>query len=439
VRPHRVDQVFQDHAEAQFEHTLLFSSVVELTSHVVLGQRPSLHAAAQKHGLPVSVQALYGKVRRTEPAVLRALVRGAHARLGAVYDALGHVRAAACEGLVVRIVDGNDVPASEKRLGPLRGFRGAAMPGQSLVVYDPDRDLVADVLPWPDAHDHERGLLVHLLDALEPGQVRVADRGFSTRAILRAFAGRDAYLLVREHARNPAPTPQGSRRKVGSIETGMVYEQSVTIPDPTDEEPERRLRLRRIEIELDAPTEDGDTQLRRLTNLPSHLKGATTFARLYRQRWRIEGLFGRLEGSLKSEIKSLGSPGGARLAFCVALLAYDVLALLQAAVEGAHPACAEEPVSSFYIAADLRATYEGLAIAVPEAYWVRYAEQSDRTLARSLTSMAEKVNPATLRKHPRKPKPKQKKGYAPASEVRRQVATARVLAAGTVDYDKDRV
>jgi hypothetical protein len=34
-----------------------------------------------------------------------------------------------------------------------------------------------------------------------------------------------------------------------------------------------------------------------------------------------------------------------------------------------------------YIAADLRATYEGLAIAVPEAYWARYAEQSDRALA----------------------------------------------------------
>lgn len=53
------------------------------------------------------------------------------------------------------------------------------------------------MLPWPDAHDRERGSLVHLLDALEPGQLWVADRGFRTRASLRAFAARGAYLLVR--------------------------------------------------------------------------------------------------------------------------------------------------------------------------------------------------------------------------------------------------
>ncbi|QDE67500.1 hypothetical protein BHS09_11175 [Myxococcus xanthus] len=48
----------------------------------------------------------------------------------------------------------------------------------------------------------------------------------------------------------------------------------------------------------------------------------------------------------------------------------------------------------------------------------------------------EHVDPAMLLKHPRGPKPKKKKGYAPGNEVRRQVATSRVLAAGTVDYVK---
>ena len=434
-----VDQVFDEHRSRQYEHQLLFSTVVDLTSLVALGLRPSLHAAAQRYGLPVSIQALYKKVNRTEPAVLRALVRAAHTRLAPVYDALGHVRPPACEGLTVRIVDGNALPASEKRLGPLRGFRGAAMPGQSLVVYDPDRALVADVLPWPDAHDHERGLLPPLLEALEAGQLWLADRGFSTRAILRAFAARRAYLLVREHAKNPAPTPRGARRKVGRTDTGTVDEQPVTIPDPTDEDPARVLRLRRIELELDAPTEDGDAVLRLLTNVPAHVKGAATLARLYRQRWRIEGLFGRLEAALESEVRSLGTPEGALLAFCVALVAYDVLAMLQAAVEVAHPAGADEPVSSFYIAAELREFYGGLRLAVPPERYVPYTSQSDRTLARTLVAMARRVDPATVRKHPHAPKPKSTKGYAPAREVRRQVAPARVLAAGSVDYAKEKV
>jgi len=51
--------------------------VVELMSLVSLGLRSSLHAAARQIDLlPVSLTALYDKVRRTEPLLLRALVQG---------------------------------------------------------------------------------------------------------------------------------------------------------------------------------------------------------------------------------------------------------------------------------------------------------------------------------------------------------------------------
>jgi hypothetical protein len=47
----------------------------------------------------------------------------------------------------------------------------------------------------------------------------------------------------------------------------------------------------------------------------------------------------------------------------------------------AHPAPATPPLSSFYSAADLRATDEGLATAVLEAYCARYTGQSDEARA----------------------------------------------------------
>jgi len=50
--------------------------------------------------------------------------------------------------------------------------------------------------------------------------------------------------------------------------------------------------------------------------------------------------------------------------------------------------------------------------------------------------MARGVNPAHLQKHPRAPKPKRNKRRVPHAQYLRQVATARVLAAGTVDYVK---
>jgi IS4 transposase len=71
-----LDQVFEQHRQRQYSRELLFSAVVELMTLVTLGLRPSLHAAARKFDerLPVSLTALYDKVNRCEPALLRALV-----------------------------------------------------------------------------------------------------------------------------------------------------------------------------------------------------------------------------------------------------------------------------------------------------------------------------------------------------------------------------
>lgn len=55
-----------------------------------------------------------------------------------------------------------------------------------------------------------------------------------------------------------------------------------------------------------------------------------------RCRWRIEGLFGRLESVLNSEIRTLGHPRAALLAFATAILAYNVLSLLKRCIEEAH-------------------------------------------------------------------------------------------------------
>ncbi len=78
-----IDEVFEQNRRRQYPRELLFSSVVELMTLVTLGLRPSLHAAARKMAdrLPVSLAALYAKVKRTEPGLLRARVRGSAERL----------------------------------------------------------------------------------------------------------------------------------------------------------------------------------------------------------------------------------------------------------------------------------------------------------------------------------------------------------------------
>ena len=432
LRAEWVDALFEAHAEQQYTHELLFSTVVDLMALVAVGLRPSLHAAAREAlsagTLGVSLQALYEKVNHSEPAVLRALVRESAQRLGPV---MTHLRAAGppppwLAGSRIRVLDGNHLPASEKRVKPLRGHRGAALPGQALVLYAPEADLVVDLVAGEDAHAQEPTYVPPLVAAAAPGELWIADRNFATRAILAALDARGAAVLVREHRRRLTPTALGDRWYVGRGATGLVYEQLVGCPGATPTAPP--LRLRRIEVELDAPLESGETVLRLLTTLPAAVDAAAVAA-LYRRRWTVEGLFQRLEGVLHSEVHSLGHPRAALLAFSVAVVAYNVLAVVQAAVETEAAAAAEPvPISMYYVAHTVREHYRGLLIAVAASVWADYDAQPPAALAASLRDIAAHVRFEAYRKHPRGASgPRQPKGFVAPADLQ-HISTARVLA-----------
>ena len=185
LSPEWLDGLFEQHRQRQYTRELLFSTEVDLMALVALGLRPSLHAAAQAtDALKVSMQALYEKVNHTEPRVVRELVQGCAARLMPVQEQLKLQQPSWAAGYRVRVLDGNHLAASQKRLKPLRGFRGAALPGQSLVVYAPEWDLVVDMVPAEDAHAQERALMGPVLERVRAGELWLADRNFSTTRIL---------------------------------------------------------------------------------------------------------------------------------------------------------------------------------------------------------------------------------------------------------------
>ena len=130
-----VDEVFEKNRERQYPRELMFSSIVSVMMMVTLGVRNSVNAAAKQARLGVSLQALYEKINRTEPGLMRALVQGSAQRLEPVVRPMGIEPL--LPGWRLRIIDGNHMPASQKRLKALRGLSAAALPGHSLVVYDP--------------------------------------------------------------------------------------------------------------------------------------------------------------------------------------------------------------------------------------------------------------------------------------------------------------
>ena len=426
LEPEWLDDLFEQESQTQYTRELLFSTTVELMSLVAVGMRPSLHAAVKScKDLPVSIQALYDKVRRTEPGTVQALVQASAQRLRSVLECMRPQSDVLVKGWRVKVVDGSHLPATEKRLKPLRGLRVGALPAQSLVIYDPTLDMVLDIIPSEDAHSQERALSEALLERAQAGDLMIADRNFCTRRLLAGWHEHECKFIVREHGSTPAPTALTEMRYIGRVDSGKVHEQRVSIAG-NDGQP---LSLRRIELHLDQATEEGDTIIGVLTNLPRALMPAQEVAQLYRRRWSIEHMFQRLESVLHSEIASLGHPRAALLAFGVAILAYNVLAILQTAVR-----CAQDldnsdiELSPYFFAMEIKANYGGMMVAISLRTWRTYDKCSAQQIARLLLEIAAYVDPQAFRSHARGPKKPKPKGRVSTSTARSHVATARLLA-----------
>jgi hypothetical protein len=198
----RLDDIFRNTAMQQREGQLLFSSVVGLLHLAVLKTRPSLNAAyqAQYEELGVSIKSVYEKLAHVELPVTRELVRRTAEDMRKVLDALHAPPREVLPGYRVRVLDGSHLRATERRLDVQRMLNGAPLPGQALVVLDPQRMLIEDMIPCEDGHSQERALLVDLVEALRPGEVWIADRNFCTSMWLRELEINKSWFIIRQHA-----------------------------------------------------------------------------------------------------------------------------------------------------------------------------------------------------------------------------------------------
>jgi len=419
----RLDQLFAKAAIRQRPSELLFSLVADLMGTVVCGVRPSMHAAFQARSaeVGVSINALYDKLKKIEPHVIRELVRDTASRLAQIVDHADGRLSPWLPGYRVKILDGNHLPRSERRLKELRTRNAAPLPGHSLVVLDPERMLAVDVFPCEDGHAQERSLLGDVSTTIEQGDVIIADRNFATMDFLAEIADRGAGFVIRQHASSIRWEQEGRRRRIGRGETGPVYEQVIRLL-PSQGDP---WLVRRITVELDRPTRDGDSEVHVLSNLPESID-AMAIADLYRKRWTIETAFQELESTLQGELQTLCYPRAALFGFAMALVAYNVLSTVKAALRAEHGADKiEQEVSGYYLADEVAGTWRGMMIMLPAEYWQdRFVDHSPQQMAEFLRRAAANVRLEAFRKHPRgpkKPPPKMNK------KQRSHVSTARLL------------
>lgn len=423
--PQELDQLFQKTARQQYTRTLLFSTCVELMASVVCRIHRSVHAAYQAslEEIAVSIKSVYTKLEHLEPNLSAELVRHTARKLTPVIRRMKGGLPPLVPGYRVKILDGNHLGRTQRRLKPLRDVAAGPLPGQTLVVLDPELSLAIDVVCCEDGHAQERSLLDQIIATMAASDVWIADRNFCTTRFLFAIAQRSAFFLIRQHASTLHWTRQSSRRRVGRIDTGTLYEQTLWLENESDE----TLPVRRVTLVLDKPTRDGDKEIHLLTNLPAKDADVRKVAKLYRERWTIEGLFQDLTMILQCEVNSLGYPKAALFGFCVALAGSNVYAAVKASLRGVHGADKiERDVSDYYLGEEISGKYEGMMIAIPEQHWRAFTDYGVKEISAFLLRLARNARLARFQKHPRgpkKPKPRRTR-FAKAKHI----STARLLA-----------
>ena len=424
LNPKLLDQWFEKTAEVQYTKDLLFSSVFDIMSQVVLGSQKSVHAAyqASKEQIAVSVVSLYSKLNGIEVNTSAELVRYAAGAVTPVIEGLNGTARSPLPGYNVKLLDGNCIEASEHRIEELRLISAGALPGKSLVVYDPVLRIPVNVFPCEDGHAQERSLLNGVFQTVNKMDLWIADRNFCTIEFTCGIDDKDAYLIFRQHGNLPY-TVLGKEKTIGKIETGKVFEQPIVVIDHSG----KQHRFRRIRVLLKKETRDGDKEIFIITNLPKRAAGARKIAEIYRGRWTIETVFQELEKWFNSEINALGYPPAALFGFCVSLISYMMVSVIKAALCSVHGTkIVEEKVSGYYLADEISGTYRGMMIAISEDEWKEFRLLTQRQLIAIFKKLSKNVKLSRFLKHPRGPKkPVAKRKSDPKHP---HVSTARLIA-----------
>jgi IS4 transposase len=418
-----IDELFEQQAQRQYHRELLFSTVVNLMSLVVCGISPSVNAAyqAKAKGIGVSIQSVYNKLNGIEPQIVEALLRHVMSRVQGLMEGLGGTLPPLLEGYRVKILDGNHLAATERRLAVLRSVNSAPLPGHALVILDPALMLAIDVFACEDGHAQERALLSRVLATVSSGDLWIADRNFCTLGFLFGLHWRGAAFVIRQHGLLPWQA-LNELFFVGESETGAVFEQSIQLIFNDT----LKIKLRRIVVHLHQPTRDGDAEIALLSNLPIAHADALKIAALYQKRWRIERLFQVLEQCFQGEINTLAYPRAALFGFVMALICYNLLAVAQAAMRSVHGADKiEAGISPYYLADEVRRVYEGMMIAIPPVQWQPFAQLEVDTTVQFLQQLAAQMELSKFRSHPRAEKKKVPKPERQKDKP--HVSTARLL------------
>jgi hypothetical protein len=275
----------------------------------------------------VSGKSVSNKLNRVELDLTARPVDRTADEANRLLGAVNALEPSGLDGYQVRLLDGNALGGTERRLLALRPFGDCPLPGNVLVVKEPEPPLVRHGFQTPDGHAQKRRR-PKVIAVVAADDLGVADRNFCTHQFLLAIDARQAVFVIRRHGtvagRHPGKGRRGGeRRRRGRERSSETHREGVV------------KRFRCIQVEWPEPMRDGDREIDLLTDLPATVR-AGQIAELSRRRWTIERRLGELSGTLSKEPRSWCQPPGFRFVFAFGLVASTAVQVFKAAVRAVH-------------------------------------------------------------------------------------------------------
>ncbi|MDR1383461.1 MAG: transposase [Planctomycetaceae bacterium] len=393
--PDQLNAIFNENRQTQQNRQWLLSSAVGLTLLVVCKICPSL-PIYQSHVESTidSLSSLYEKLNGIDLSVSESLVRETASKTRQVIATFPNRGCNTISGYRSRIVDSSKIAATDRCFKALRKQGVDPLPGFGLVVYEPEYQLITDVVLCEDSHAQERSLFPRLLELTEANDLWIVDQNFCCWGYLSGIAQKSGYFLIRQHAFTRwIPTTELENK--GKIETGNVFEQQGYLESPETGE---QLPIRRVEVQIKTPTRDGDTVMELFSNLPETVS-ATEIANAYRKRWWIETTFRELDKLLADEIQILAYPPAALFALCMAFVAYNIMQCITLSIETVQPKQSLK-LSTYCIGHEIASCYYGLDIVTESHEWEWAANMKSEEIGLFLSPLAKSVKYKNFAKRP---------------------------------------
>jgi hypothetical protein len=284
--------------------------------------------------------------------------------------------------------------------------------------FDLQRRLFDRAYLLADAHAQESTALDRVLADLKQGDLLLADRHYCILDFLQSADAKKVCFLIRQHGRFKGVLV-GERVLIGRSATGTVYEQKIKTNDTAN-----ALVMRRITVELDKQTRDGDGVIHLVTNLPKTV-GAQAIADLYRLRWEEETGFYYVTTTLTCELASIGTPQAALFLFCIALMAFNIRQVIFAALYAEHNEVLVKEVSHHRLSVEVSRFSDGMLVALDDEYWSELLGDTPEDQAHFLRDLSRKIDIKRYLKSHRGPKKKVDK--PPRTRRKTHVSTGKIL------------